>query len=100
MTELRIGADLETQVGARHLAAAHELDELRGLPPLGPGPGTLPMLRIFAAVLQCSDGLATTNAVTADAVGLVAESVRRADEEIGRQLARMTTLDVPGPVAP
>ena len=45
------------------MAAAEELSSLPGFPTLGPGPGTLAMLKIFAAVLQCSDGLAATNAL-------------------------------------
>lgn len=98
MTELRIGADLESQVAARHHAAAEELSALPGFPALGPGPGTLAMLKIFAAVLQSSDGLAATNALTADAVRQVAHTVRETDVEIGRRLERVTP-DL-GPVVP
>ena len=98
MTELRIGADLESQVAARHHAVAEELSALPGLPALGPGPGTLSMLRIFAAVLQCSDGLAVTNALTADAVRQVAHALRETDVEIGRRLEHMSP-DL-GPVVP
>lgn len=98
MTELRIGADLESQVAARHHAAAEELSALPGLPPLGPGPGTLAMLEVFAAVLRGSGGLAATNALTADAVRQVARTLRETDAEIGRRLER-TTPD-PGPVVP
>lgn len=98
MTELRIGADLESQVAARHHTAAEELSSLPGFPALGPGPGTLAMLRIFAAVLQCSDGLAATNALTADAVRQVAHTMRETDVEIGRRLEHMSP-DL-GPVVP
>jgi hypothetical protein len=98
MTELRIGADLESQVAARHHAAAEELSALPGSPTLGPGPGTLAMLKVFAAVLQCSDALAATNALTADAVRRVAHTLRETDAEIGRRLEHATP-DL-GPVVP
>lgn len=98
MSELRVGADLETQVAAPHHTAAEELGELVGLPPLGPGPGTLAMLKIFAAVLQSSDGLAAASDLTADAVRQVAHTLRDTDVEVGRRLAQMAPG--PGPVVP
>ena len=49
MSELHVGPDLEPQVAGRHHAAAEELAALASqpasLPDLGPGPGTLAILR-------------------------------------------------------
>lgn len=86
MSELRIGADLESQVAARHHAAAEELSRLGSLPDLGPGPGTLAMLRIFAAVLESCRDLAVTSAVTADAVRQVAHVLAETDAAVQHRI--------------
>lgn len=86
MSELHVGADLESQVADRHHAAAEQLSALRSLPDLGPGPGTLAMLRIFAAVLESSEDLAVTSAVTADAVRQVAHLLSETDAEVQRRI--------------
>ena len=79
MSELFLGPGLESQVATRHHAAADELSGLAALPDLGPGPGTLAMLRIFAAVLGSSQELAVTSTVTAEAVRQVAHVLVEAD---------------------
>lgn len=89
MDDLRIGHDLEPQVVARHHAAADELGALATVPDLGPGPGTLAMLKIFAAVLSDADGLAQVSLVTADAVRQVAHCVQDVDAQVS---ARFTAL--------
>ena len=86
MSELFLGPDLELQVAARHQSAADELSTLAALPDLGPGPGTLAMLRIFAAVLECSQELAVTSAVTADAVRQVAQVLVETDAAVHRRI--------------
>lgn len=86
MSELFLGPDLESQVTARHRSAADELSTLAALPDLGPGPGTLAMLRIFAAVLECSQELALTSAVTADAVRQVAHVLVETDAAVHQRI--------------
>jgi hypothetical protein len=90
MSELHVGPDLEPQVAGRHYAAADELAALASqpasLPDLGPGPGTLAILRIFAAVLETSQDLAVTNDVTAGAVRHVAHVLADTDAEVQRRL--------------
>lgn len=86
MHELHVGPDLEPQVAGRHHAAAEELAAVAPLPDLGPGPGTLAMLRIFAAVLETSQELAVTNEVTASAVRRVAHVLADTDAEVQRRL--------------
>jgi len=86
MSELHVGPDLEPQVAARHHIAAEELATLAALPDLGPGPGTLAILRIFAAVLETSQQLAVTNDVTAGAVRQVARVLTETDTDVRRRL--------------
>ncbi len=85
MSELRVGADLEHQVAARHHQAADELGELLTVPALGPGPGTGAMLRILAAVLDTSHQLAQASDLTADAVRDVAYVIRSTDTRVEEQ---------------
>lgn len=82
MSELYVGQDLETQVADRHRAATDALAALTDLPDLGPGPGTLAMLRIFAAVLEAAQELAVTSDVTADAVRQVAHALAETDAAV------------------
>jgi hypothetical protein len=90
MHELHVGPDLEPQVAGRHHTAAEELAALASqpasLPDLGPGPGTLAILRIFAAVHETSQELAVTNDVTAGAVRRVAHVLTDTDAEVQRRL--------------
>ena len=82
MSELRVGADLEHQVAARHHQAAEGLDELLSIPALGPGPGTGAMLQILAVLLETSHQLAQANDLTADAVRDVAHVIRTTDAQV------------------
>ena len=86
MSELFLGPDLESQVATRHQSAADELTALAALPDLGPGPGTLAILRIFAAVLETSQDLAVTSAVTADAVRQVAQVLTETDVAVQHRI--------------
>ncbi len=75
MSELRVGADLEHQVAARH-------HQLLSIPALGPGPGTGSMLQILAVLLETSHQLAQANDLTADAVRDVAHVIRSTDAQV------------------
>lgn len=85
MSELHVSRHLDDQVAARHLAAADDLSSLVA-PDLGPGPGTLAMLRIFAAVMESTQELAVTSEVTADAVRQVAHTLADTDLDVRRRL--------------
>lgn len=90
MSELHVSRDLDAQLAARHRTAAEELAALAVPPDLGPGPGTLAMLRIFAAVLESSQELAVTSEVTAGAVRQVAHALADTDLEVRRRLEELS----------
>lgn len=89
MDELRVGDALESQVVARHTTAAEELAGLSGIPDPGSGPGTLALLRIFAAVLQTTGELALANDLTAGSVREAVDGLRGSDEAVRRLMREL-----------